>query len=180
MLRTGFIGLAAAWLLKILTFRLNPKILKSVDIYKKYQSKLLYHYEILQEHSCWEDRQLHPDGDHRLRINIPHAVMRHITLIVIHCSAVRPDQTSSAAQIDTWHRQRGIHTKIARVSRTSRKSTLTCSLNRFFNARIWLQAQMRAFLLSQLKRPARKICKKWFWGRLGLGSWRKMLIFANN
>ena len=35
--------------------------------------------------------------------------MRHITLIVIHCSAVRPDQTSSAAQIDTWHRNRGFH-----------------------------------------------------------------------
>ena len=35
--------------------------------------------------------------------------MRIITLIVIHCSAVRPDQTSSAAQIDTWHRQRGFH-----------------------------------------------------------------------
>ena len=33
--------------------------------------------------------------------------MRVITLIVIHCSAVKPDQTSSAAQIDTWHRQRG-------------------------------------------------------------------------
>ena len=33
--------------------------------------------------------------------------MRTITFIVIHCSAVRPDQTSSAAQIDTWHRQRG-------------------------------------------------------------------------
>ena len=33
--------------------------------------------------------------------------MRKIDLIVIHCSAVRPDQTSSAAQIDTWHRQRG-------------------------------------------------------------------------
>ena len=33
--------------------------------------------------------------------------MRVITLIVIHCSAVRPDQTSSAAQIDTWHRQQG-------------------------------------------------------------------------
>ena len=33
--------------------------------------------------------------------------MRQILLIVIHCSAVRPDQTSSAAQIDTWHRQRG-------------------------------------------------------------------------
>ena len=31
--------------------------------------------------------------------------MRTITLIVIHCSAVRPDQTSSAAQIDTWHRR---------------------------------------------------------------------------
>ena len=34
-------------------------------------------------------------------------MMRTITLIVIHCSAVKPDQTSSAAQIDTWHRQRG-------------------------------------------------------------------------
>ena len=33
--------------------------------------------------------------------------MRTITLIVVHCSAVRPDQQSSAAQIDTWHRQRG-------------------------------------------------------------------------
>ena len=33
--------------------------------------------------------------------------MRAITLIIIHCSAVRPDQTSSAAQIDTWHRERG-------------------------------------------------------------------------
>ena len=33
--------------------------------------------------------------------------MRQITLIVIHYSAVRPNQTSSAAQIDTWHRQRG-------------------------------------------------------------------------
>ena len=30
-------------------------------------------------------------------------------MLVIHCSAVRPDQTSSAAQIDTWHRQRGFH-----------------------------------------------------------------------
>ena len=28
-------------------------------------------------------------------------------MIVIHCSAVRPDQTSSAAQIDTWHRRQG-------------------------------------------------------------------------
>ena len=35
--------------------------------------------------------------------------MRTITLLVIHCSAVRPDQTSSAAQIDTWHRQQGWH-----------------------------------------------------------------------
>ena len=33
--------------------------------------------------------------------------MRQITLIIIHCSAVRPDQTSSVAQIDTWHRKRG-------------------------------------------------------------------------
>ena len=35
--------------------------------------------------------------------------MRTITLLIIHCSAVGPDQTSSAAQIDTWHRQRGFH-----------------------------------------------------------------------
>ena len=34
-------------------------------------------------------------------------IMRVITLLIIHCSAVKPDQTSSAAQIDTWHRQRG-------------------------------------------------------------------------
>ena len=33
--------------------------------------------------------------------------MRIISLIVIHCSAVTPDQESSAAQIDTWHRDRG-------------------------------------------------------------------------
>ena len=31
--------------------------------------------------------------------------MRTITKIIIHCSAVKPDQTSSAAQIDTWHRK---------------------------------------------------------------------------
>ncbi len=40
--------------------------------------------------------------------------MRKITLIVIHCSAVRPNQTSSAAQIDEWHKERvthGIHWK---------------------------------------------------------------------
>ena len=35
--------------------------------------------------------------------------MRSITLIVVHCSAVKPDQLSSAAQIDSWHRQRGYH-----------------------------------------------------------------------
>ena len=33
--------------------------------------------------------------------------MRLITLIVIHCSAVKPDQQSSVAQIDTWHHNRG-------------------------------------------------------------------------
>ena len=33
--------------------------------------------------------------------------MRSITLIIVHCSAVRPDQTSSVAQIDTWHHDRG-------------------------------------------------------------------------
>ena len=31
--------------------------------------------------------------------------MRSITLIIVHCSAVRPDQTSSAAKIDEWHRK---------------------------------------------------------------------------
>ena len=33
--------------------------------------------------------------------------MRTISLIVIHCSAVTPDQESSAAQIDSRHRKRG-------------------------------------------------------------------------
>ncbi|MBQ8462722.1 MAG: N-acetylmuramoyl-L-alanine amidase [Prevotella sp.] len=33
--------------------------------------------------------------------------MRTITLIVIHCSAVRPDQESSAKDIDNWHRDKG-------------------------------------------------------------------------
>lgn len=33
--------------------------------------------------------------------------MRTITLIIIHCSAVRPNQTSSAAQIDQWHKKQG-------------------------------------------------------------------------
>ena len=35
--------------------------------------------------------------------------MRTITLLILHCSAVRPDQQSSVAQINTWHRQRGFH-----------------------------------------------------------------------
>ena len=46
-----------------------------------YQSKLLYHYEILQEHSCREDRQLHPDGHHRLRLHLPHAILHKLTLL---------------------------------------------------------------------------------------------------
>ena len=33
--------------------------------------------------------------------------MRSITMVVIHCSAVKPDQMSSVAQIDSWHRDRG-------------------------------------------------------------------------
>ena len=33
--------------------------------------------------------------------------MRVITLLVVHCSAVTPDQSSSYAHIDTWQRQRG-------------------------------------------------------------------------
>ena len=33
--------------------------------------------------------------------------MRTITLIVIHCSAVRPGQQSGASDIDRWHRERG-------------------------------------------------------------------------
>ena len=33
--------------------------------------------------------------------------MRKITLIIIHTSAVKPNQTSSAAQIDLWHKERG-------------------------------------------------------------------------
>ncbi len=33
--------------------------------------------------------------------------MRTITLIIIHCSAVRPGQQSSAQDIDRWHKARG-------------------------------------------------------------------------
>ena len=33
--------------------------------------------------------------------------MRAITLIIIHCSAVKPDQTSSRDEIDEWHKERG-------------------------------------------------------------------------
>ena len=33
--------------------------------------------------------------------------MRKINLIIIHCSAVKPSQTSSAYEINRWHRQRG-------------------------------------------------------------------------
>lgn len=32
---------------------------------------------------------------------------RRIDYVIIHCSAVRPGQTSSARQIDQWHRSRG-------------------------------------------------------------------------
>lgn len=33
--------------------------------------------------------------------------MRIITLIVIHCSAVRPNKRSSAKDIDLWHKKKG-------------------------------------------------------------------------
>ena len=33
--------------------------------------------------------------------------MRFIDRIILHCSAVRPNQTSSVAEIDRWHRARG-------------------------------------------------------------------------
>jgi len=33
--------------------------------------------------------------------------MRHITLLILHCSAVKPNQTSSVKQIDAWHRKLG-------------------------------------------------------------------------
>ena len=33
--------------------------------------------------------------------------MRTVTLLIVHCSAVRPGQRSSALDIDRWHRARG-------------------------------------------------------------------------
>ena len=33
--------------------------------------------------------------------------MRIVTLIILHCSAVRPGQQSSSKDIDRWHRARG-------------------------------------------------------------------------
>ena len=38
--------------------------------------------------------------------------MRTITLIVIHCSAVRPGQRSSGKDIDDWHHDRGFQNGI--------------------------------------------------------------------
>ena len=38
--------------------------------------------------------------------------MRTITLIVIHCSAVRPGQRSSAKDINDWHHDRGFQNGI--------------------------------------------------------------------
>ena len=40
-------------------------------------------------------------------LSLQAADKRRIDRIIIHCSAVRPDQTSSAKQIDAWHRARG-------------------------------------------------------------------------
>ena len=34
---------------------------------------------------------------------------RHISFIIVHCSAVRPGQRSSAADIEGWHREKGWH-----------------------------------------------------------------------
>lgn len=36
--------------------------------------------------------------------------MRTVTLIIIHCSAVRPNQLSSAKDITQWHKARGWRT----------------------------------------------------------------------
>ena len=33
--------------------------------------------------------------------------MRTVTLLIVHCSAVRPGQQSSAREIDLWHRGKG-------------------------------------------------------------------------
>ena len=60
------------------------------------------------ESSC-KDLTIHCNGYYNHRYNIGSTVMRTITLIVVHCSAVKPDQLSSAAQINTWHHQRGFH-----------------------------------------------------------------------
>ena len=47
----------------------------------------------------------HGTRHHQLFWQYLKVVMRIITLLVVHCSAVWPRQTSSAAQIDTWHRR---------------------------------------------------------------------------
>lgn len=33
--------------------------------------------------------------------------MRTITLLILHCSGIRPNQQSSAADIDRWHKENG-------------------------------------------------------------------------
>ena len=39
---------------------------------------------------------------------IIYGLIMNIKKIIIHCSAVGPQQTSSAAQIDAWHRAKGL------------------------------------------------------------------------
>ena len=58
---------------------------------------------------CCVKRKGSPRKSVSVRCKKEKSIMRKISLIIIHCSAVRPDQMSSAAQIDSWHRDRGFH-----------------------------------------------------------------------
>ena len=54
---------------------------------------------------CCVKRKGSPRKSVSVRCKKEKSIMRKISLIIIHCSAVRPDQMSSAAQIDSWHRK---------------------------------------------------------------------------
>ena len=54
---------------------------------------------------CCVKRKGSPRKSVSVRCKKEKSIMRKISLIIIHCSAVRPDQQSSAAQIDSWHRK---------------------------------------------------------------------------
>ena len=84
--------------------------------------------------------------------------MRKITLIVIHCSAVKPEQTSSAKQIDSWHKGQGwkcigYHYVVWRPLSIGRPNVLKIEAK--MENKNGSLAKIRGYVLTNLKRKTR-------------------------